>query len=216
MRILTKRGFTIAEFIVSIMFMFLIIGAAVSIPMKKAKETKHNIKQDGIKACSCNTVDNKIGSLSDTCEFEFETTGRFEFYTVQILGGGAAGGAEKGGAAGEAKIIHYPTMGGKYLVKLGAGGIANSSTPHGGNTVIYKLNDSGEYELFEFARGGVSGSREKIDTTILSDPAIADELKKGEIATFANKQDSATGSSVCGVGGDANKNGQMGEVVIKW
>ena len=89
MRILTKRGFTIAEFIVSIMFMFLIIGAAVSIPMKKAKETKHNKKQDGVKMCSCNSDENKTSI--DTCILEFEPSGRFEFYTVQILGGGAAG-----------------------------------------------------------------------------------------------------------------------------
>ena len=215
MRILTKRGFTIAEFIVSIMFMFLIIGAAVSIPMKKAKETKHNKKQDGVKMCSCNSDENKTSI--DTCILEFEPSGRFEFYTVQILGGGAAGsspssGDGKGGVAGEAKIIHYPTLAGRYVVKLGAGGVVGSAYPHGGNTVIYKITDGGQYELVEFARGGVSGPQEKINTTALSDTSLIDELKKGEIATFG--ADATT--TACGAGGDAGKNGQMGEVIIKW
>lgn len=202
-----KRGFSIAEFVVSIMFMFLIIGSAISIPMKKAKQTKHNIKQDGVKICSCSNNDDRTKG----CAFEFEPTGRFEFYTVQILGGGAAGGPNKGGAAGEAKIVHLPTMAGKYFIRLGEGGQVDSN-PHGGNTVLYKVADDGSYQLVEFARGGVSGPVEKINEEALLDPALKSTLEKGEIATFGT--DATT--SACGAGGNANTQGQAGEVIIKW
>lgn len=196
-----KTAFTIVEFVMTIIIMLLIMGATISVPLKKAKMTKKPLKKDGIINYSCTTT-----PAQDEYVFTIDSqNGRHEFFTVQLLGGGAAGSATKGGAAGETKVIHYPSMNGRYAVRLGKGGIAtNPAKISGGNTVLYKIDDSGQYELIEFARGGL-GSVEPLT------PEDGPDANKGEKASFVTD-----GASVCGNGGDAGANGQIGEVIIRW
>ena len=206
---LRKSGFTIAEFIISLMIMFVIMGSVVTLAFKKAKQTINKYLEEGYEVCDCT-------SGTDYCIITIDNqTGRNEFFTIQILGGGAAGSAEKGGAAGETKIVHYPALNGQYYVKLGAGGQFGSENINGGNTAIYKILDNGKFELLEFATGGV-GSNEKIDSSTLPPDVTEEELKIGEKPNFDSSQ--ATGSTLlqCGAGGNAGANGVMGGVLIKW
>ena len=138
-----------------------------------------------------------------------------EFFTIQLVGGGAGGGPHKGGGAGESKVVHYPGLEGTYVIKLGAGGAANRN---GGITAIYRKNYVGQDNgatittntLVEFAKGG-TWTNESIDTTLDIDEQ--EKLKEGEVPAFS--ETSGTGTS-CGQGGRANLPGQSGEVVIRW
>lgn len=184
------------------------MGAAITVPFKMKKETKQALnKQDGIEKCSCSD-----SPVNNECIIEIDNEmGRYEFFTVQILGAGAAGSAEKGGDAGEAKILYYPMLTGKFLVKLGHGGVYGGTKINGGNTVIYKLNDKGEYEIFEYALGG-TGHEEKIYTEDLYDASEQASLEKGKIPAFGTGDVSTS----CGAGGDKGQNGKDGEVIIRW
>jgi hypothetical protein len=138
-----------------------------------------------------------------------------EFYTIQIIGGGAGGGAHKGGGAGESKVVHYPGLDGTYVIKLGKGGTANHN---GGSTIIYKKNyvkqDNGDpvtgYTLVEFAKGG----------TWTNEAAENEEDDaQGETPAFSETSavdDADSADNICGRGGDANSSGKDGEVVIRW
>lgn len=200
-----KSAFTIAEFVICIMIMFIIMGATISIPFKKAKMTQSIMAKDGTQKCSC--LDNPP---NNECKITINNpSGRNEFFTIQLLGGGAAGSAYKGGAAGEAKIVHYPTLNGEYLIKLGAGGVYGSSNINGGNTAIYKIDDDGHHELIEFASGGI-GSNEKIYTDEIYDTTAVD-YTLGEKPSFGTDTETS-----CGKGGNAGQDGMLGEVIIKW
>lgn len=226
---LRKSGFTAVEFIICLTFMMLIFGGMVSITFKKAKDTMPTQKQTNMIICSCDNARSiKCDCNGRTCTVEKIDPhgGRHEFFTVQILGGGAAGSAERGGQAGEGKIVHYPTLEGEFLVQLGEGGKYKdtSGNINGGASAIYQIkkDDKGNfqgYELLEFALGGM-GSNEKInDGDIRAEDPASDEykkeeaeLQKGKAPTFA----SGDSLSSCGAGGDYQQNGQDGEVIIKW
>ena len=206
---LRRSGFTIAEFVISLMVMFIIMGSVITVTFKKAKQTINKYLAEGYEVCDCT-------SGTDYCLITIDNnSGRNEFYTIQILGGGAAGSAEKGGAAGETKIVHYPTLNGQYYIKLGAGGEYGGENINGGNTAIYKVLENGKFELLEFAMGGV-GSKEKIDIASLPPGVSASDLAKGEQPNFEASSADEVSMMQCGAGGDAGRNGTMGGVIIKW
>ena len=211
-----KDGFSIAEFLISITIMFVIAAAALpTLLMKKAKEPVEFGKEEGKYVCSCAEGD----GTDAECEFTF-TKDMGEFFAIQIVGGGAGGGSHKGGGAGESKVVHYPGMDGKYLIKLGRGGNAREN---GGYTAIYrkdytdqKNTSSTGYTLVEFARGGIY-------TDEIVDEANPDKenLKKGETPTYSefSEPENATLAEikkVCGRGGNTGAEGNAGEVVIRW
>ena len=203
-----KRAFTIAEFVICIMIIVLVMGATVSIPFKMKKQTKTPKKQANLAKCSC--VDSPI---NNECDIEIDNpTGRYEFFTISMTGAGGAGSpgggsnAGKGGLAGESKTMVYPMLSGKYLIKLGKGGVFGSSDINGGNTVIYKITNDGKYEILEYALGG-AGHKENVHNDELYD----DSLALGE--TLAN---SSGHGERCGAGGATGENGIDGEVIIKW
>lgn len=206
--------------------MMLIFGGMVSITFKKAKHTMPTQKQVNMVICSCDPS----RSIKCTCEGRTcrvdkinHNGGRHEFFTIQMLGGGAAGSDERGGQAGEGKIVHYPTLEGEFLVQLGEGGKYGTNNISGGATAIYKINKDDKnnffgYELLEFALGGV-GSNEKINDGDISlsetDPLYDEEktkLQQGKTPTFASGESLVS----CGAGGNFKANGQDGEVIIKW
>ncbi|MBQ4646627.1 MAG: hypothetical protein IJB79_04695 [Candidatus Gastranaerophilales bacterium] len=182
------------------------MGAVVTMTFKKAKVTKHTQFRNGMEIHDCNSAsDSRLLTIDNV-------NGRNEFFTIQLVGGGAAGSDQKGGAAGETKIVHYPTMSGQYFIKLGAGGQRGTNI-NGGTTAIYKVTDTGAYELMEFALGGV-GSNERIFTEDIPSGKTAADLARGEVPNF---DEADTGGAIrCGSGGDAGNNGIMGGVVIKW
>jgi len=210
---LKRLGFTIAEFVVSISIMLIIVSATVPIVFKKQKITTHIARKSGELICSC------ADTSTNACVFELETTGRNEFISVQMIGGGGAGGPIQGGGAGEAKITTFPTLGGTFMAVLGEGGDPNAEK-NGGNTLFMQKNDDGTWKLIEFAKGGHYTSHSNYDEAILASDD-ADNLKfalnKGKKANFNN----ATGFP-CGSGGDGAYNGataqkgMSGEVIIKW
>ena len=171
--------------------------------------------------CSCS--DEEVRRNNYVCEIQIENpAGRHEFYTIQLLGGGAAGSTCRGGAAGEAKIITYPSLEtGTYYIKLGAGG--TSTRYNGGSTILYKKDETtNRLEVVEFARGGMAevnnppcNYEEELEA--YSTPALRAEaeekIKKGEAPTFGAGQ---TFDSRCGAGGDFGQSGNYGEVIIKW
>lgn len=203
-----RKAFTIVEFVVCLMIIVMVMGAAITVPFKMKKETKQSLnKKDGIEKCSCSDT-----PANNECIIEIQNdTGRYEFFTVQILGAGAAGSANKGGDAGEAKVLYYPMLTGKFLVKLGQGGIYGTNNINGGNTIIYKENDLGEYEIFEYALGG-SGHNEDIVEDELYDESQKDSLKLGKAPAFGTGDITTS----CGAGGDFGQNGKDGEVIIRW
>jgi len=211
---LLKKGFTIAELVISLVIMMIISASVLPILLKKAKQSDYIVDKDKKIVCSCRDGENEGGS----CEFEIKDGGG-EFYTVQLLGGGA-GGATMGGGAGEGKVIHYPALIGKFKIVLGKGG---GSGQNGGITALYKENDDGTYKLLEFARGGVINNQPD-DPEM--DGAERDKLKKGEEPTFNESAEKdtpgvpagpATPAHIpCGKGGDASSAGLMGEVIIRW
>ena len=232
-----KRAFTIAEFILCLVIMFMIMASCITIPFKKKRQTNFALGFHDSIVCSC--ADPEVAQNEYECRFEIKKhTGRYEFHTIQLLGGGAAGGTEKGGAAGEAKIIHYPTMEGEYIIKLGKGGEFESGNLNGGATALYKVvklnpkdppepdpatgivppSATERYELVEFALGGM-GANEKIDEAaeiIETDPDKIDEaldkLKLGEVPNFGTEN----AASICGTGGNVEEDGQYGEAIIRW
>ena len=217
-----KSGFTIAEFIICIMIMFVVMGAVVSVPFKKAKTTKRVQFQNGTRVCDCNNYDGLENNIP-YCDIKTidNPTGRNEFFTIQLVGGGAAASPEIGGDAGESKTVYYPSMNGRYRAYLGLGGeYADDlySKKNGGNTVLYKILDDGNYELIEFAAGGV-GSLETIQEVELHGDRTRESLAVGLLPQFTSAQ---TGALVCGAGGnaplsnDARRNGNAGGVVISW
>lgn len=225
-----KSGFTAVEFIICLTFMMLIFGGMISISFKKAKTTMPTQKLTNIYRCSCS--DSEYVSQGYCLRTFDNNSGRDEFFTIQILGAGAAGSPYKsgqigkGGSSGEGKIIHYPTLSGTFLIKLGEGGKADGSgNINGGATVIYKLNEETKvFEVFEFALGGV-GANENIneDTEIHEiDPDKKEmeiaQLQNGKIPTFGT-DDIITSCGAGGKGGsstDGAQDGKGGEVVIKW
>ena len=235
---LRKDAFTAVEFIICLTFMMLIFGSMVSLTFKKAKQTMPTQKQVNMAICSCVPDRNiKCTCTGRNCTLEKieNVGGRHEFFTIQILGGGAAGSTQRGGQSGEGKIIHYPALDGEFHVQLGEGGKFGTSNVNGGTTAIYKINknDKGTeaYELLEFALGGV-GSNELIHSGDIradqaSEPAAYEEelrnIQRGKAPAFA----SGESLSSCGAGGDARAyvplagetidlNGKDGEVIIKW
>ena len=194
---LKKSGFTIIELIISITIMFVVIIAAFPILFKKAKTTVDTPKRGGKFVCSCLTG-------SGECTFRPENQYTQEFYTVQILGGGAGGGTganKKGGGAGEGKVVYYPSMpieeGTYYKIKLGEGAEAGKN---GGQTTIYKVNGS-NVEVLDYAKGGVTTNEnaEEIDGILNT---------SGEVSNYDENG--------CGRGGDAMQSGTTGEVIIRW
>ena len=193
-----KSGFTIVEFVISIVTMFIVIVAAFPILFKKATTTKEAPKKGGLFVCSC------LDSVNGECTFKPENQYSQEFYTIQILGGGACGGIgsmKKGGTAGEGKVIYYPSMpiseNTQYKIKLGEGGQAGKN---GGQTTIYKITGS-DIEILDYAKGGISTNEnaEEIDGIYNT---------SGETSTYSE--------NACGRGGDSNQSGTMGEVIIRW
>ena len=209
-----KSGFTIAEFIICIMIMFVVMGSVITIPLKKAKTTKHIQFKNGEFVCDCNNTTNSWtldGESFTHCDFPIDNpSGQSEFFTIQLVGGGAAGSDEIGGDAGESKIVHYPSMNGNYRIVLGVGGEFGSFYINGGNTVLYKQNDSGNWELVEFASGGV-GSQETIQDHELSEGVTRDDMKNGLRPDFG-----IAGALACGAGGNAQQPGIMGGAIIRW
>ncbi len=200
---LRKSGFTITEFIISISIMFLVAAAAFPILFKKAKKPTQPAKKSGEEICSCQSAQN------GSCTFSFSNSETKEFFTIQMIGGGASGGKYKGGGAGEAKIVYYPALNGKYVIQLGKGGkYSNGNGQNGGNTVLYKQNDNGSLELVEYARGGVTNN-EKIDSSLSQQEKT--EQRQGQMPAFSEGE-----ISVCGKGGNSGDQGTMGEVVIRW
>ena len=203
-----KKAFTIIEFVICTSMMFLIMGAAISIPFKKSKQTNYVQSNHDEIICSCTD--------GSQCRITIENpSGRNEFYTLQLIGGGAAGSSQKGGAAGEAKIVHYPSLPeGDYIIQLGEGGRYDGGNINGGTTAIYRVTDTGN-ELLEFALGG-RGSNEIIHQSEISDDnrenTIRAQLQQGELPSFGAQ---ATNSS-CGAGGNSTANGNRGVVIIKW
>lgn len=205
-----KTGFTIAEFLVCIMITFVIMGSAVTIPLKKNKSTKNFSVRGETRICDCSNEDG-------FCEFEIDSeNGRFEFFTIHLLGGGAAASAEIGGASGSLKTVYYPMLDGKYRIYLGQGGVSGGNI-NGGDTLLYKVNDNNTYELIEFAAGG-AGSNEKIYPELLytedgqTEEQVREELAKGVELPFG-------GQTTCGKGGDAKdgfRDGIRGAAIIKW
>lgn len=228
---LRERGFTIAEFIICLMIMFIIMGTVVTIPFKKSKITKKIQFQNGEVICDCNSPasDLKSGNVSGMkysyCEFEIDNpTGKTEFYTVRLVGGGAAASNEIGGNAGEGKEMIYPALTGKYRIYLGMGGEYNASdinTPrNGGSTILYKVLDDGTLELMDFALGG-SASMETIQEEELSGGATLETLALGKAPSF-NIRNDMTGMKACGAGGNApsysasGHDGNIGGAMISW
>jgi len=190
-----------------IMIIVLVMGASISIPFKKNKLTKPTPTKTGLATCSCSD-----SPLNNECILTIDNpNGRNEFFTVQILGAGAAGSSEKGGAAGEAKSIVYPTLNGQFLVKLGKGGVYGGTNANGGHTILYKITDDGKYEILEFAKGGTAHN-EKLHTSELHDDSLAARETEGK------RPDFGTGNiaTSCGAGGNAGQNGKDGEVIIRW
>ena len=60
-----------------------------------------------------------------------------EFYTVELIGGGAGGTTNARGGAGESKAVYYPSLRGTYKIVLGAGGEAENN---GKPTIFYITN----------------------------------------------------------------------------
>lgn len=184
-----KRAFTLVEFLVCITMMLIIMGIAISIPMKKAKKTDFVQQKRDTFVCSCEEKE---------CRFKIDNpAGKNEFFTIQLIGGGARGGDYTGGAAGETRIIHYPSMNGEYYIKLGEGG--KNSSYNGGNTVLYKIKEDGKYEVLEFAVGGKYSNEQNGSDTITTG-----ELPRSEIGDN------------CGAGGNKQQDGKDGGAVIKW
>lgn len=192
------------------------MGAAVTIPFKKNKLVKGVPFRSGMNICDCNDE-----SVRDQgfCTINIDSeNGRKEFFTIQLVGGGAAGSGTKGGEAGESKTVYYPMLNGTYRVYVGLGGVyGNDNDPtasrNGGHTVLYKVNDGGEtLQLIDFAAGGM-GSVEK--NPYSAGTSDYNELKIGELPGFSVKA-YEDGETICGKGGDAGQNGSAGGAVIKW
>ncbi len=193
-----RAGFTIIELVISITVMFIVIVSAFPILFKKATTTTEVTKKDGVFVCSC------LDSVNGECTFVPENQYTQEFYTIQLLGGGAGGGVgtnKKGGSAGEGKVIYYPSLpvdgNTVYKIKLGEGGEAGKN---GGQTTFYKVTN-GNVEIIDFARGGI---------TTNEDAEIIDGIYDvtGETSVY--------GENGCGRGGDGMQAGTMGEVIIRW
>ena len=218
-----KKAFTIAEFILCLVIMSTVLVGMLTVSFKKSKMTATVQRTHNEIVCSCS--DEEVIRNDYVCEIQIENpTGRHEFYTIQLLGGGAAGSTCRGGAAGEAKIITYPSLEtGTYYIKLGAGG--TSARYNGGSTVLYKKDENNRLRVVEFARGGMAEINnapcvyEELEA--YSDASLRAEaeekIKKGEAPTFGAGQ---TFDSNCGAGGDyqasGNQSGNYGEVIIKW
>lgn len=185
-----SRGFSIAEFVISITILLMVSVAVLPVLLKKGKMPTEQGKRDGIFNCSC------INNSKMTCEFDTRATeNKKEFVTIEMVGGGA-GGSEtpngKGGAAGETRIVHYPAMNGVFTIELGIGG---EKGKNGGDTIL-KFNN----EIIEIARGGVSNN----------EVAASDDEKIGESSPIQATE------KLCGKGGDAGTRGHQGEVIIRW
>ena len=223
-----KSGFTIAEFIICLMIMFIIMGSVVTIPFKKAKLTQNVQLRSGEIIWDCNTTapDLKTGTSGGGqyayCEFTIDNpTGKDEFFTVQLVGGGAAASTEIGGRPGEEKEIIYPSMTGKYRIYLGIGGEYHNNSitvpRNGGATVLYKVLESGSLELMDFAAGG-SASMETLHDFEVSGGATKESLAIGVTPHFVTNP----GMKICGAGGNApsygstQNDGIMGGARISW
>ena len=203
-----KNGFSIAEFVISITIMFVVAVAALPILMQKSKDVYEQGKGDGSWLCSCETEQYKKNGY---CDFTFKKDSKAEFYTIQMLGGGAGGGVKRGGGAGEARVVHYPGLDGEYRIILGKGGAGSSSSgvapQNGGQTLIYKKNyvkqdntKVEKYTLVEYAKGGITGQED----------APENAYANGEAPAFSET------TNHCGSGGNAGESGKDGEVVIRW
>ena len=186
-----SRGFSIAEFVISITILLIVSVAVLPMLLKKGKMPTEYGKKDGFYNCSC-----KADNSAKTCTFKTaEQPNIKEFVTINMVGGGAGGSSAahgKGGAAGEVRTVHYPAMKGVFEIELGIGGAKGKN---GGDTIL-KFND----EIIEVAKGGVSNN----ETTTLK------EEMYGESSPIQATDEP------CGKGGDAGEQGHQGEVIIRW
>ncbi len=220
-----KYGFTIAELVISVTLIFIIMSASVPILLNKAKVSTPKAKKSNILICSC-----RDGEHNDTpdangniyCEFNFDTTGRFEFHSAQLVGGGSYSSDVRGGSAGEAIKVYFPTLSGKYRIVLGRGG--NLDNVNGGNTAIYKVNeitdDDGTkrdaYQLVAYAKGGMyPGKVPPSEYENINADGEMPQYSEAEIDFDPLRVVDYT--SVCGKGGARGSNpGNTGEVIIRW
>lgn len=230
-----KIGFTIAEFTISIAIMFLVIASCVPILFKKDAISKQAAKQYGKAVCSCRDEESvrRSGDGYRYCVLDFDKTGKDEFYTIKLIGGGSAGSTKKGGKSGQYKMFHLPAMPGRYVALLGRGGSLAPAInrPNGGTTAIYQeyCVDSAtnlsvdcsdtyakkHYRLIDYALGGVYPGNNLNDAELV-DPDII----HGEEAPASETLTAGMGS--CGKGGEGGApdllatNGTDGEVIIEW
>lgn len=197
---LQRGGFTIIELVISVTIMFIVIVAAFPILFKKATTTTEIPKSGGSFVCSC------INSTNGECTFVPDDAFRQEFYTIQLVGGGAGGGlgsGKKGGGAGDGKDVYYPSLpvdkdkNTQYKIKLGEGGDAGKN---GGQTTFYRVEGS-NIEVLEYAKGGITTNEnaEEVDGILET---------SGQYSKYSENG--------CGRGGDAMSGGTMGEVIIRW
>ena len=192
---LRKSGFTLAEFMISITAMLIVMAAALPITFNKVKQDQKFVRNDGELYYNCTQT-----SLEK--EFTLNSDSRREFVEILLVGGGAGGSNGKGGGAGEGKVVYYPALTGTFKIVLGAGG---TSGKDGGNTALYKKLSNENWELIEFARGGIA-SNDLNNSSEGEDPAFAGEIIKNGIAE----------KSQCGKGGTGSGSGKAGEARISW
>lgn len=227
-----KRGFSILELLMTCVILVVVCIATPMIVLKKnikkpVGETKART------ACICSADANFEQtencfreSSSDghiVCTFK-PPTAKFEFYTVDIIGGGggALGDSKNyGGGAGDGRTIVFPGLNGKLCMKLGYGG---DSGRNGEDTIVVQLPvDSAtdckslgfegeeENQIAFIARGGLTNS-ETFDSS--ADEEGSTKKSEGQASSI----DSRFGHGLpAGSNGSIAKTKQYtGAVLIQW
>lgn len=189
----TKKAFTIVELVATMIILMVIMGSVVQIAFKKQKTPSNKVNDTNRK------VFNSQECPSGEALWTVENPEANEFYTVELIGGGAGGTTNARGGAGESKAVYYPSLRGTYKIVLGAGGEAENN---GKPTIFYrcKNGESDCTEILDYALGGIATNEESLD----------------ENWHVPNLRDDLNPSDVSGYGGENYSKGQMGEVIVRW
>jgi len=201
----SKKAFTLVELIATMVFMMIIMASVLPILFKKSKATRPKPKDTSVQVFSCNITQN-LDAIKDVeiepdgsliLKWEPENPERDEFYTIELIGGGAGGTQNSKGGAGEAKVVYYPALYGQFGIKLGNGGAVNEN---GADTVLYVREKEGDdwYPL-EVAHGG-----------------LATNQTESGVSNIPNHRNDTIENDTCGFGGEIGQAGTMGEVIIRW
>jgi len=217
---LKKKGFTIAEFLITATITM--FAAMLIIPIVFKKNTASSINAKGsfggtytLECISLSTSDYSSFCKALVSNSGVELPGKYmknaDFITVHLIGAGGKSASGSYGKPGEIKEILYPSFkNGCYKAIIG-----NSTSKD--TSLLYSEKCNGTWETLEIAQGGLDDT---YSNNYPSDSDTANALKNynnnAHSLGICNSNESNGNCTGVGDGGYNGGNGQIGGIYFTW